>query len=73
MDTPTVDVTPATPPPPRVKVNRLTAELKALPAGGSFTCDDATARCYTAYARNHGFKAVQRKEADGRVRVWRLT
>ncbi len=66
-----IDKVPVPPPPARKREKRLTDELKALPVGGSFVGDAATASCYIAFARHHKFTAAQEKQPDGRVRVWR--
>ncbi len=66
-----IDLSPPPAPAPRSKEKRLTDELKAMPAGGSFVADDLTARAYAEYARGHGFKVVRKMLPDGRVRIWR--
>ena len=71
METPAIDRVALPPPKPRKKVRRLNTELRALKAGESFVGDAATARCYSAYARNHGFKSVQKQISHDQIRVWR--
>lgn len=67
-----IDVSPVPAPRPKRMRRRLTEELKGIPVGGSFVADAATAQCYIAYARYHKLTAVQEKQSDGKVRIWRI-
>lgn len=60
-------------PVPEPRAVRLTDELRALPAGGSFVADDITVRCYSQWARKQGFRVTRRRLEDGRIRAWRVT
>jgi len=60
------------PPPKRIKVSRLTEEMKALKPGESAVMDHATARCVMAFHRYNGKEVRQAKRGEGRVAIWIL-
>lgn len=60
------------PMPPQTEYRgRLTEELRSLKPGQSVLVDRPTASALINWLKRRGMKAIQRKEEDGSIRVWR--
>lgn len=60
-------------PPQRIKVNRLTPELKALPIDHrtGIRLDTETAKCLRVFGRARGWTLVQERDGNS-VIIWRI-
>lgn len=68
-----IDTVAVPPPPPRVKIPRLTDKMKSLPPGSSFVSDYETVRCFRAWCYYNGLQSRIAKVGETTWRVWRIT
>lgn len=58
-------------PAPRVYTKRRTKRWDDLKPGESVIIDEAGVSALRSFMDRHGWKAVQKKQESGKVRIWR--